>query len=565
MPQAKRIVVIGGSAAGPKAAAKARRLDEHADITIIQKGKELSMASCGYPYFVGGFFDDRKMLLCTPTGVVRDPVYYINAKNIKARTNTEVLAIVRTDKTIQVKDLNSGKKEIMPYDRLILATGAVANIPPVPGADLQGITTLQSMDDADYLRKIRDEKKIKKAVVIGGGLIGIEICEALQLAGIEITVIELLTQLLTFLDWEMAQLVENHVRSKGVNVITGNGLAAFLGEKGKLSGVKLANGTELPCELAVVAVGVRPNSKLAQEAGLAVGKKGGILVNEYMQTADPDIYAAGDCVEIENRITGKKNHAPYGDLANLEGRVAGENAVLGNTAKFPGTIQTGICKIFDFKAGTTGLNERTAAQFGYDVLTVINASLDKPGFMNGMLLVSKLVVDKADGRILGAQCVGPGDVSRQVAQWAMAVMGKMSVEDVVNADLPYAPPFSLAIDHFIATVHLMQNKIKGRLKGITAVEVKEKIAGGAPVFLLDARGPDEYEGMRLGIGETLIPLGALRKRLAEIPADKNSEIICFCKISLRGYEAALILEANGWKNVRVMEGGIAAWPYAREK
>ena len=231
MPHAKRIVVIGGSAAGPKAAAKARRLDEHADITIIQKGKELSMASCGYPYFVGGFFDDRKMLLCTPTGVVRDPVYYINAKNIKARTNTEVLAIVRTDKTIQVKDLNSGKKEIMPYDRLILATGAVANIPPVPGADLQGITTLQSMDDADYLRKIRDEKKIKKAVVIGGGLIGIEICEALQLAGIEITVIELLTQLLTFLDWEMAQLVENHVRSKGVNVITGNGLAAFLEKK----------------------------------------------------------------------------------------------------------------------------------------------------------------------------------------------------------------------------------------------------------------------------------------------------------------------------------------------
>ena len=249
-----------------------------------------------------------------------------------------------------------------------------------------------------------------------------------------------------------------------------------------MSGVKLANGTELPCELAVVAVGVRPNSKLAQEAGLAVGKKGGILVNEYMQTADPDIYAAGDCVEIENLITGKKNHAPYGDLANLEGRVAGENAVLGNTAKFPGTIQTGICKIFDFKAGTTGLNERTAAQFGYDVLTVINASLDKPGFMNGMLLVSKLVVDKADGRILGAQCVGPGDVSRQVAQWAMAVMGKMSVEDVVNADLPYAPPFSLAIDHFIATVHLMQNKIKGRLKGITAVEVKKKRLPAARLF-----------------------------------------------------------------------------------
>jgi len=191
--------------------------------------------------------------------------------------------------------------------------------------------------------------------------------------------------------------------------------------------------------------------------------------------------------------------------------------------------------------------------------------LDKPGFMNGKLLVSKLVVDRANGRILGAQVVGPGDVSRQVAEWAMAVLGKLGVEDVVNADLPYAPPFSLAIDHFIATAHLMQNKLKGRLKGISAMEVKRKVEAGEPLFLLDVRGPDEFEAMRLGIGERLIPLGALRKRLAELPQDKNAEIVCFCKISLRGYEAALVLEANGWKNVKVMEGGIAAWPFPRER
>ena len=565
MPQTKRIIVIGGSAAGPKAAAKARRLDEYADITIIQKGKELSMASCGYPYFVAGFFDDRNMLLSTPTGVVRDPVYYMNAKNIKARTNTEALAVDRAKKIVRVKDLATQQSEDIPYDRLILATGALPNIPPVPGGALKGITTLQGMEDADYLRRVRDEKSIQKAVVIGGGLIGIETCEALQLAGIEITVIELLPQLLTFLDWEMAKLVESHVRSKGVNVITGNGLAAFLGENGKLTGVKLSNGTELPCELAVVAIGVKPNSRLAREAGLAIGNKGGILVNEYMQTSDPDIYAAGDCLEIDNRITGKKNHAPYGDLANLEGRVAGENAVLGNVVTFPGTIQTGICKIFDFTAGTTGLNEHSARQAGFDVLTVNNASLDKPGFMNGKLLLSKLVVDKTDGRVLGAQVVGPGDVSRQIAEWAMAVLGKLHVEDIVNADLPYAPPFSLAIDHFIATAHLMQNKIKGRLKGISVMEVKEETDKKAPLFLLDVRGPDEFESVRLGIGEHLIPLSALRKRLAELPADKNAAIVCFCKISLRGYEAALVLEANGWKNVRVMEGGIVAWPYARER
>ncbi|MBN2106589.1 MAG: FAD-dependent oxidoreductase [Deltaproteobacteria bacterium] len=561
----KRIVVIGGSAAGPKAAARARRLDENAEVIIIQKDPDLSMASCGYPYYVGGVFDDRNMLLATPTGVVRDPMFFMNAKNIIARTNTEAVAINRAAKTVLCKNLQTGEAEDVPYDRLILATGSVPNMPPVPGIGLDGITTLQSMKDADYLRKIRDEKKIKHAVVIGGGLIGIEACEALHMAGIEITVIELLPQLLTFLDWELAKLVENHIRGKGVNVITGNGITAFLGDSGKLTGVKLANGTELDCDLAVVAIGVRPNAKLAKEAGLEIGQTGGLCVNKFMQTTDEHIYAAGDCIEISSLITEKKIHAPYGDLANLEGRVAGENAVLGNTVSFPGTIQSGICKIFEYTAGATGLSERAAHAAGFDILTVINASPDKPGFMSGKLLITKLVVEKESGRILGAQCVGPGDVAKQVAQWALSITGKLGVEDIVNADLPYAPPFSLAIDHFIATAHLMQNKMKGRLKGITAAEVQEKHRAGEKLFLLDMRGPDEYEQMRLGIGEILMPLGALRKRLSELPGDKSAEIVTYCKISLRGYEAALVLDAHGWKNVRVMEGGVMAWPYAREK
>ncbi len=562
----KKVVVIGGSAAGPKAAAKARRIDEHAEITIIQRIPELSMASCGYPYYVGGFFDDRNMLLSSPTGVVRDPIYYMNAKHIVARTETEAISIDRANKIVLCRNLGTGENDEIPYDSLVLATGALPNMPPVPGCELEGITTLQSIRDADYLRRIRDEHRIQKAVVVGGGLIGMETCEALNLAGIEITVVELLPQLLTFLDWEMARLVENHLRSKAVNVFTGNGLASFLGENGRLVGVKLANGTELPCELAVIAIGVKPNSLLAKKAGLDVGTTGGIVVNEYMQTSDPDIYAAGDCVEIEHRITGKKVHAPYGDLANLEGRVAGENAVLGNTVTFPGTIGTGICKIFDFAVGITGLSGYGALANGFDdFLTVINASPDKPGFMEAKLLVTKLVAERSTGRILGAQCVGPGAVSKQIAQWSMAIQGKLTVDDVVNADLPYAPPFSLAIDHGIATAHLMQNKMKGRLKGISAQEVKRMTESTSPPFILDVRGPDEFETMRLGIGETLIPAGALRKRLHELPVDKDREIICYCKISLRGYEAALILEANGWRNVRVMEGGIMAWPFAREK
>jgi len=562
----KRIVVIGGSAAGPKAAAKARRIDENAEVIILQKDPDLSMASCGYPYYVGGYFDDRNQLLCTPTGIVRDPKFYLNAKAIEARTNTEVLAIDREAHTLSLSNTLTGETGSLRYDKLIIATGATPKMPPVPGADLKGITTLQSMQDADFLRKIRDDHSITKAVIIGGGLIGIETCEALQLAGMEITVIELLPQLLTFLDWDLAKLVENHVRAKNANVITGNGIAAFLGEKGRLTGVKLANGTELPCELAVVAIGVTPNVKLARETGITIGETGGIAVNEYLQTSDPDIYAVGDCIEVTHRLTGRKVLAPYGDLANLEGRVAGENAVLGNTVTFPGTIQTGICKVFDYAAGSTGLSETAARQLGYeDIVTVINASPDKPCFMQGALLVTKLVADRKSGKILGAQCIGPGNVNRQIAQWAMAVMGGLTVEDMVNADLPYAPPFSLAIDHGIAAAHLLQNKLKHRLKGLTPREVKNKLDAGQTPFILDVRGPDEFEQMRLGIGETLIPLGALRRRLSELPQDKEREIICYCKISLRGYEAALVLEANGWKNVRVMEGGIMAWPYAREK
>jgi NADPH-dependent 2,4-dienoyl-CoA reductase/sulfur reductase-like enzyme/rhodanese-related sulfurtransferase len=562
----RRIVVVGGSAAGPKAAARARRLDEDAEITILQQADDLSMASCGYPYYVGGVFDDRNQLLCTPAGVVRDPVFFLKAKGIVARTGTEVTKIDRSRKVVIARDLKTGIDDEYIYDRLVLATGAKPKLPNIPGRELQGITTLQSIRDADFLRKVRDERQVKKAVIIGGGLIGIETCEALQLAGIDITVIELLPQLLTFLDWDLARLVENHVRAKGANVITNNGIAEFLGKNGRLTGVKLQNGTELECELAVVAIGVSPNAQLAKEAGIEIGLTGGILVDDHMKTSDPDIYAAGDCVEVCHLLTGNKVHAPYGDLANLQGRVAGENAAIGDSVTFSGTIQTGICKIFDFAAGSTGLSERSARAAGHvNVMTCVNASPDKPGFMSGELLVTKLVAEWDSGQILGAQCVGPGDVSKQLAIWAMAVRSRMTVEDMVNADLPYAPPFSLAIDHSITTAHILQNKLKGRMRGISSVIVKEKLDAHAPVFLLDARGPDEFEELRLGIGEHLIPLGALRSRLHELPSDKDAEIICFCKISLRGYEAARVLEGHGWKNVKVMEGGIAAWPYAREK
>lgn len=566
MTEKKKIVIIGGSAAGPKAAARARRLDQNAEIILIQKEETFSMASCGYPYFVGGYFDDRNMLLSTPTGVVRDPVFFLKAKDIDARANTEVVSIDNKAHTVQCRHLLEDREYDLEYDKLIIATGAIPKMPPIPGTDLKGITTLQSLPDADRLREIRDKGEIKKAVIIGGGLIGIETCEALQLAGMEITVVELLPQILAFLDWDLAKLLENHVKSKTANVITDVGVEEFLGENGNLTGIRLSNGAELPCELAVVAIGVRANSKLAEKTGLEIGKTGGIVVNEFMRTSDPDIYAVGDCVETKNRITSQSTLAPYGDLANLEGRAAGANAVKGDHTSFPGTIHTGICKVFDYSAGSTGLSEKKAIDAGYEkpVSTVIGG-LDKPHFMGGKLLVSKLTADSQSGKILGFQCVGPGNVSKEIAEAAMAILGGLTVDELVNADLPYAPPFSLAVDHLIVAAHTLQNKIQGLFQGISVVETNNRILSGEKPFLLDVRSPQEYEQMRLGIGETLIPLGALRERLQMLPEDKNSEIICFCKISLRGYEAARILKAHGWTNVKVMEGGIMAWPYAREK
>jgi NADPH-dependent 2,4-dienoyl-CoA reductase/sulfur reductase-like enzyme/rhodanese-related sulfurtransferase len=559
------IVVIGGSAAGPKAAARARRLDMAANITLIQKSAELSMASCGYPYYVGGTFDNRNMLLSTPTGVTRDPGFFKKAKNLTALTRTEVTEIDRKNKQVHCLDLESGDERWIAYDKLIVCTGAIAKRPPIAGIEMDGVTNLMSIQDADYLRAIRDTKKIRRAVVVGGGLIGIETCEALQLAGIEVTIIEMLPQILTFLSSDLSRLVANHLQSQNVHVIRKNGVAAFLGSDGKLTGVKLHNGTELPCELAVVAIGVSPNTDLARRAGLEIGASDGLVVNEFMQTSDPQIYAAGDCVESQHLITGHKVHAPFGDLANLQGRVAGENCVKGNRARFKGTIQTGICQVFDFAAGATGIDEQEASEMGVEAETVINASTDKPGFMGGKLLVSKLIADRKSRRILGYQSIGPGDVSKQIASAAMAITGGLTVDDIAVADMPYAPPFSLAIDHFIASAHIMQNKLDGTMDGVSAAYVKDKMCRQDAPYLLDTRGPDEYEQMRLGIGEVLIPLGALRQRLNELPSDKNREMICFCKISLRGYEASLVLKHAGYTNVKVMEGGIMAWSYPRER
>jgi NADPH-dependent 2,4-dienoyl-CoA reductase/sulfur reductase-like enzyme len=346
----KKYVIVGGSAAGPKVAAKIRRLDEEAEITIVQKGKYLSMASCGYPYFVGGLFDDPKLLISTPTGVPRDPDFYFKVKGIQALVETEAQEIDREKKTVTIQDLKSGRVSKLPYDKLILTTGAQPVKPPIPGIDLDGIDTLQSMEDAVTLKAVAKEKKAGHVVIVGGGLIGIETCEAFALAGIRTTVVEMLDQVLPFLDWEMAKLVENHMKSKGIEVLTNRAVVRFQGTDGRVTGVEVSGGEVIPCDHVVFSIGVRPNGALASKAGLRVGDSGGITVNRFMQTNDPDIYAAGDCTEITNLITQNKQHWPMGDAANLQGRVVAQNAVHGNIEEYNGMIGTGICKVFDYTA-----------------------------------------------------------------------------------------------------------------------------------------------------------------------------------------------------------------------
>ena len=561
----KRIIVIGGTAAGPKAAARAKRLDQAAEVTLLQKAPELSMASCGYPYYVAGSVPDRNKLLSTPVGVVRDPAFFAGAKGVAALVGTEVTAIDRAAHTVAWKRAATGETGHLPYDKLILATGSTPKVPPIPGRELAGVTTLSSLADADGLRALAATSKGGQAVIVGGGLIGMETCEALVTAGMAVTVVEALPQILSFLDLELALLVDKHARSKGATIVTGVGISEILGAAGKVTGVRLADGRELPCSLVVMAIGISPNVALAKAAGLTLGATGGIAVNAHMGTSDPDIYAAGDCVEVLNRLTGQPMLAPYGDLANLEGRVAGENAVLGDKVSFPGTIGSGICKVFDFAAAATGLSERRAREAGFAVVTAINAGPDIPGFMGAKPLVSKIVAEAGTGRILGFACVGAGNVNRQAAEMAMAILGGLTVDDVAMADLPYAPPYSLAIDHAIGTAHIVQNKMRGLMQGQSSVAVKARLNAGETPFLLDVRGPKEFEEMRLGLGETLVPLGQLRKRLGEMPADKNAPIVTYCKVSMRGYEAESILEAAGYTNVTVMEGGLAAWPFALEK
>ena len=551
-----KIVVIGGVAAGPKAASRINRLHADAEVTVVEKGEFLSYAGCGLPYYISGLVKDSKELMSTPVGTIRDTAFFQNVKNTKVLNHTEALSINRESKNVTVR-MPNGEEQKLPYDKLVLATGAQSAIPPIPGIDLQNIFNLKDIHDADRIKAKLAEHHALNAVIVGGGLIGIEVAEAFCKMGCRITIVEFLPHILAPLDPEMAALAEKHLESKGVKIQTNSRVTGFKGEE--CVEKVITDKGELPADIAIVAVGVRPSVKLAQEAGIDIGPTRAIAVDDQMRTSDPDIYAAGDCAEKKNLITGKPAYVPLGSTANKEGRVAA-NSICGEKDSFPGILGSAICRIFDYSIARTGLGEKEARAEGYDVVTCLSPAPDKPHFMpSAKPLFLKLIADRKSRRLLGAQATGPGNTDRRIDIIAMALTAGMTVDQLANADLTYAPPFSPAIDNIITAANIIRNKIDGRMEGITPLEVHNMLKDGADFTLLDVRSPAELEMMRIE-GAVSIPLGALRNRTDEL--DKNKPVIAFCKISLRGYEAALILQKAGFTDVKVMDGGILMWPGA---
>ena len=557
-----RIVVVGGVAAGPKAAARARRLDPNAEITIVERGPVISYAGCGLPYYISGLVEDRKALMASAMGVLRSPAFFAKAKRVRVLVGTEATAINREAKTLAVRDVAGGETSALPYDRLIIATGAEPVEPPIPGSDLGNVLRLKEVGDADVLREHMLGNACPQVAIVGGGLIGMEMTEAFTECGSAVTVLVRKPHLLKMLDPEMAGLVEKRLRQLGVHVMLNTRVERLVGdENGNVASVVTDRG-EFPVQLVLLSIGVRPNVALAQAAGLEIGTTGGIVVDSQMRTSAPDILAAGDCVEKRSAVTKLPCFVPLGSVANKEGRVAGANAV-GVTDHFPGVMSTVALKVFDWNVGRTGLSETEAEQCGQSVVTATVAGPDKPHYYpDAKLVVLKLVADPATRRLLGVQGVGQGEVIKRIDVAVTALTAGMTVDQVANLDLAYAPPYSEAMDILIHGTNVLRNKLDGFLRGVTATEFHRALGAGEDLLLLDVRTQDEHDTARIP-GSVLIPLGALRTRAAEVPRDRR--VVAYCRTSLRAWEASRMLAGLGCENIEILDGGILAWPYETDE
>ncbi|WP_061034710.1 MULTISPECIES: FAD-dependent oxidoreductase [Vibrio] len=564
-----KIVIIGGVAGGASAAARARRLSEDAEIIMFERGPFVSFANCGLPYHIGGDIQERSKLL------LQTPESFLARFNVDVRVMNEVVSINRQDKTVTVNNLLDGFEYQESYDFLLLSPGAGPVVPPIPGIDNPLTHSLRNIPDMDRIIKTIETNKVEHATVVGGGFIGLEMMEAFHQLGVKTTLVEMADQVMTPVDREMAGFAHAEIREKGIDLRLGVALSSVeyianqsvanneAGEddthqhlQGKLT-LSLNNGDQLDTDILIMAIGVRPETKLAQEAGLQIGALGGIYTNEYMQSSDPSIYAVGDAVEEKDFVTGEQTLVPLAGPANRQGRMAADN-MLGRQETYQGTQGTAICKIFDLAVASTGKNEKQLKRenIAYEKVYVHTAS--HASYYPGAETVSfKMLFDPLTGKILGAQAVGKDGVDKRIDVMAVAQRAGMTVEQLQHLELTYAPPYGSAKDVINQAAFVANNIIKG---DATAIHFDEIDNLSENQVLLDVRNPGELESVGFIKGAINIPVDQLRQRMNELPKDK--EIVIYCQVGLRGNVAYRQLVNSGFK-ARNLLGGYRTYKFAQ--
>ena len=545
-------IIIGGVAGGATAAARIRRADENAEIVLVEKGKYISYANCGLPYYIGGVIKSRDKLF------VQTPEAFSRRFNVDVRTRHEALSIDTERHEVSIRRAD-GTTYTETYDRLLLSPGAEPVRPPLDGIDTEGIFTLRNVDDTDRIHSYLGTHRVRHAVVVGGGFIGLEMAENLHHAGAGVSIVEMADQVMAPVDFSIASHVHRHLMDKGVGLWLGRGVERFTSENGSIK-VWLNTGETLTADLVLLSIGVRPSVKLAREAGIELGARG-IKVNRWLQTSSPDVYAVGDAIEYEHPIAGGPWLNYLAGPANRQARIAADNMVYGNREEYEGSIGTSVAKVFDITVGAAGLAAKHLKRMGVPYLTSVTTSSSHAGYYPGAFnLTLKLTFAPDTGRIYGAQCVGVDGVDKRIDEIAMLIKRGGTVRDLVRTEQAYAPPFSSAKDPVAIAGYVACNTLDGVMPVVTWRELAA--ADRAEVCLVDVRTPEEYA---LGTidGAVNIPLDDLRGRLGEI--DRESDVIVFCAVGLRGYLAQRILLGRGYRRVRNLAGGYKTYSLATQK
>jgi NADPH-dependent 2,4-dienoyl-CoA reductase/sulfur reductase-like enzyme/rhodanese-related sulfurtransferase len=548
---APRIVIVGGVAGGMSCAARARRLSEAASITVFERGPHPSFANCGLPYHLGGEIADRSKL------IVQTPERLRASLAIDVRPNHEVLSIDRAARTVRVRRLADGAESDEPYDYLVLSPGAAPIRPPLPGLDRPGVFTLRNIPDLDAIIAWLAQQETPRAVVVGGGYIGLEVAEQLVHRGVPVALAEAGPQVMAPLDPELAEILHIELRARGVDLHLGEPLAAVEDGPGAAGSVVLKSGTRLPADVVILGLGVRPEIQLAKAAGLETGPRGGIRVDETLRTSDPRIFATGDAIEVRDRITEEPALIPLAGPANRQGRIVADQ-IFGIPSTYRATQGTAVLRLFSKVAAVTGASEKALRRAGRSYRVVHLHPGSHAGYFPGAKPIAlKLLWEPGTGRVLGAQAVGEDGVDKRIDVIATAIAGGLSIDDLAELELCYAPPFGSAKDPVNMAAMAAQNIESGRIGSVTAAEVPARVAEGA--VLLDVREPAEVAAGAIP-GAIHIPLGELRARLGEVPAGRP--VITYCASGQRSYYAARILIQNGW-NAANLSGAYKTWSMAR--